>query len=364
MKKIKVMKFEPRERKQRKSLTLVFSAITFALICAALAVGIGLTYLFLYLGWIGDLSSDINLRTVFAFIAIFSLAVGALASFAVSRIPLKPINIIINKLNRLAAGDFKTRLKFSGAIEYNPTFAEISNSFNKLAEELECTEMLRTDFVNNLSHEFKTPIVSIAGLAKLVNRGNITEEQRVQYLNAIEEESLRLATMATNVLNLTKIENQTILSGVTKFNLSEQIRACVLLLENKWTKKNIELSIDFDEYYISANEEMLKQVWINLIDNAIKFSDDGGEVSVAISSTKEATRVSVTNQGSEIPPEARGRIFSKFYQADESHAAEGNGIGLAIVKHIVDLHGGSIEVECENGYVTFAVVLLKTDEYK
>ena len=357
MKKIISRKFELRERKYRKSLTLVFSLIVFALICAALAVGIGLTYLFLYFGWIGDLSSDINLRTVFAFIAIFSLGVGALASFAVSRIPLKPINIIINKLNRLAAGDFKTRLEFSGVFGSNPTFEEISNSFNKLAEELECTEMLRADFINNLSHEFKTPIVSIAGLAKLVNKGNITDEQRTQYLGAIEEESRRLAAMATNVLNLTKIENQTILSNVIKFNLSEQIRACVLLLENKWTKKNIELCIDFDEYYISANEEMLKQVWINLLDNAIKFSDDGGEVTVSILRTKEATRVAVTNRGSEIPPEARKRIFSKFYQADESHAAEGNGIGLAIVKHIVDLHGGSIEVRCADGLVTFEVVL-------
>ena len=358
MKKIKVMKFEPRERKQHKSLTLVFSAITFALMCAALAVGIGLTYLFLRLGWIGDLSNDINLRTVFAFIAIFSLAVGALASFAVSRIPLKPINIIINKLNRLAAGDFKTRLEFSGAIGSNPTFEEISNSFNTLAEELECTEMLRADFINNLSHEFKTPIVSIAGLAKLVNKGNITDEQRTQYLNAIEEESRRLAAMATNVLNLTKVENRTILSDVTKFNLSEQIRACVLLLENKWTKKNIDLCIDFDEYYIKANEEMLKQVWINLLDNAIKFSSDGDSVRVEISSDKKATKIAVTNSGAEIPFDVRKRIFSKFYQADESHAAEGNGIGLAIVKHIVDLHGGSVDVRCADGLITFEVVLL------
>lgn len=357
MKKMRPKKLETLERKHRKSLTLIFSLIVFSIICGAMVVGIGFTYLFVRLGWIGDLSSDINIRIVFLFIAGFSLAVGALASFAISRIPLKPINVLINKLNRLAAGDFKTRLKFTGVLESNPTFVEISNSFNTLAEELECTEMLRADFVNNLSHEFKTPIVSIAGLAKLVNRGNITEEQRAQYLGAIEEESLRLATMATNVLNLTKIENQTILSSVTKYNLSEQIRSCVLLLENKWTKKRIELCVDFDEYYVSANEEMLKQVWINLLDNAIKFSSDGETVSVTVSADAKATRVAVTNRGSDIPLEARKRIFSKFYQADESHAAEGNGIGLAIVKHIVDLHGGSIGVECADGLITFEVVL-------
>ena len=357
MKKIKPMKVDARERKSRKSLTLVFSLLVFAIICGAMVVGIGLTYIFFRLGWVGNGSNNINLRTIFAFIAMFSLGVGAAASFASSRIPLKPINLIINKLNRLAAGDFKTRIEFSGAFAAHPAFLEVSRSFNKMAEELECTEMLRSDFINNISHEFKTPIVSIAGLAKLVNKGNITEEQRSQYLNAIEEESLRLAAMATNVLNLTKIENQTILSGVTEFNLSEQIRACALLLENKWTKKNIELSVDFDEYNIRANEEMLKQVWINLLDNAIKFSNDAGAVIVKINQTQYETTVCVTNEGEEIPPEVCKKIFGKFYQADESHAAEGNGIGLAIVKHIVELHKGSVRVVCENGRVTFEVVL-------
>ena len=362
MKKIRAKKAESAERKHRKSLTLMFSLIVFAVICAAIGVGMGLTYLFLYLGWIGEVSDNLNIQTVFAFVAIFSLAVGAATAFASSRIPLKPINVIVNKLNRLAAGDFKTRLEFSGALASHPTFVEISNSFNKMAEELECTEMLRSDFINNISHEFKTPIVSIAGLAKLVNKGNITDEQRSQYLNAIEEESLRLAAMATNVLNLTKIENQTILSGVTKFNLSEQVRACVLLLENKWSKKNIELSIDFDEYYINANEEMLKQVWINLLDNAIKFSDSGGTVGVSIRRDKNTTVVSVSNEGAEIPHDVRKKIFGKFYQADESHAAEGNGIGLAIVKHIVDLHKGSVGVTCDNGIVTFDVKLSDVDQ--
>ena len=151
-------------------------------------------------------------------------------------------------MNRLAAGDFKARLQFGSILSSHPAFREISTSFNTMAEELENTELLRNDFINHFSHEFKTPIVSITGFAKLLAKGNLPEEQKALYLKSIEEESVRLAELATNVLNLTKVENQTILTEVSPFNLSEQVRAAVLLLENKWTEKNIDLQLDFDEY--------------------------------------------------------------------------------------------------------------------
>ena len=226
-----------------------------------------------------------------------------------------------------------------------------------MAEDLENTEMLRSDFINNFSHEFKTPIVSISGFAKLLKHGDLTEEQKAEYIGIIAEESSRLASMATNVLNLTKVENQTILTGQTTFNLSEQIRGCILLLESKWSAKNIEFHIDFDEYDVYANEEMLKQVWINLIDNAVKFSPDYGIVSVGISENNGLITVSVTNSGTDIPTESIDRIFNKFYQADESHSSEGNGIGLAIVKQAVKLHGGTVAADSRKGRTTFTVML-------
>jgi signal transduction histidine kinase len=241
----------------------------------------------------------------------------------------------------------------------HPAVTGIRDSFNKLAEELEHTEVLRNDFINNFSHEFKTPIVSIAGFAKLLRRGNLTEAQREAYLISIEEESKRLSYMATNVLNLSKVESQTILTDVTVFNLSEQIRSAVLLLEGKWSEKSIELQLDFREYTVEGNEEMLKQVWINLIDNAIKFSPRCGTVILDIQDGGETLSVSVSNTGSEIPAEQMGKIFGKFYQADESHATEGNGIGLAVVKRVVELHMGSIEVCSEGGMNTFTVELHK-----
>ena len=178
-----------------------------------------------------------------------------------------------------------------------------------------------------------------------------------EYLKIIEEEASRLSTMTTNVLMLSKIENQSILYDKKDFNLSEEIRTCVLLLENKWMKKNLELSLDFDEFNYFGSEDLLKQVWINLIDNAIKFSYEGTELIISISQNKENTTVEVTNFGEEISQENKEKIFNKFYQVDTTHSSEGNGIGLSIVKHIVDLHLGEIEVNCEKGKTTFRVIL-------
>lgn len=357
MKKIKPLKIEFRERKHRMSLTLVFSLIVFTIIFAAVATAIGFTYLLVYLGVMGDIEEGINLGMIFLFVSIFSVVLGAVAAFFSSRIPLKPVNTIINKMNRLAAGDFKTRLEFGSALSSHPAFVEISDSFNKMAQELDSTEMLRSDFINNFSHEFKTPIVSIAGLAKLVNKGELDDEQRKQYLRAIEEESVRLSNMATNVLNLTKVENQTILSDISDFNLSEQIRGCVLLLENKWEKKEIDIRVDFNEYYVRASEELLKQVWINLLDNAVKFAEYGGIVSAEIRKREEDMVIEISNTGSEVSEENLNKIFNKFYQADESHSGDGNGVGLAIVKRIVELHGGKVFAKSEKMTTTFTVII-------
>jgi len=231
-----------------------------------------------------------------------------------------------------------------------------------MAEELENTQMLRSDFINNFSHEFKTPIVSIAGFAKLLRRGNLTDAQKEEYLAIIEEESLRLAAMATNVMNLTKVENQTILTDLTTFNLSEQIRACVLLLEEKWSRKELDLDLEFPEYTIRANEELLKQVWINLLDNAIKYSPNYGEIGVRISEGPQTLAVTITNYGPDIPRDKVNRIWGKFYQADESHSSEGNGIGLAVVQQVVHLHGGTAAVDSGNGSTAFTVELPKREE--
>lgn len=290
---------------------------------------------------------------------LVSLIIGVLISIAVSQMPLKPVRDLINCMDALASGNYKTRFHVGPISRKYPPLVKISDSFNKMAQELESTEVLRSDFVNNFSHEFKTPIVSIAGFAKLLRRGNLSEEQKQEYLSVIEEESLRLSYMATNVLNLTKVENQTILTDLTTFNLSEQIRSCILLFETKWAEKDLDLMLHFGEYTITANEELLKQVWINLLDNAFKYTPRYQSVEIQITEKENTLLVSIMNSGSEIPLEKQDMIFNKFYQADESHGTQGNGVGLAIVKRITELHNGKIWVESKNHITTFTVELPK-----
>lgn len=349
-----------KERRSKLALTLLLSIVVFIILAGAML----LTYVILFLlskgGILEEGSGSWGLWDSMMFVFFSSLIIGLILTNSMGRaIILRPVYRVIRQLNRLAAGDFTARLHFGKPIGEYPTFKEVENSFNRAAEELEHTELLRSDFINNFSHEFKTPIVSISGFAKLLRKGTLPKEKQEEYLAVIEEESLRLADMANNVMILTRVENLTILTNVTQINLSEEIRSAILLLEKKWTAKKLDMDVDFGEYSIVANEELLKHVWINLIDNAIKFSDEGGKIKITINEEKEHLLVSISNNCPDIPPEKLGHIFNKFYQADESHSVQGNGIGLAVVKQICSLHKGKVSVESKGGTTTFTVRLSK-----
>ncbi len=345
------------DRQKRLALNLLFTAVIFCYFVLTMLIVAAVAFILVRQGilTIGPARPDTG--RLLLYIAVTSILLGGILSWVVGAIPLRPVNQVISAMNRLADGEFRTRLEFGKWLSRHPTMRELKESFNKMADELENTEVLRSDFINNFSHEFKTPIVSIAGFASLLKRGNLTEDQKREYVDVIEEESLRLSAMATNVLNLSRVENQTILRDVTEFDLSEQIRSCVLLLESKWTKKNLDMILDFEEYTVKGSEELLKEAWINLIDNAVKFSPEYGEVRIGIGQREGLLSVAVSNAGSMIPQDKEQRIFQKFYQADESHATEGNGIGLAIVKKVVELHKGQILVDSEENKTTFTVLL-------
>lgn len=348
------------EHQNRVALTLLFTALVLAfMLVTLLIVGLAIYFLIQLEILTGPNHTVPSAARIIIIFVVANLVLGAGMTFFFGKIPMKPVNKLINQMNRLAAGDYKARLDYGDFLSKHPTIVELTDSFNRMASELQSTEMLRSDFINNFSHEFKTPIVSITGFAKLLRKGNLPEEKKEEYLRIIETESLRLSQMATNVLNLTKVENQTILTDITEFNLSEQIRSCILVLSEKWEQKEIEYIIDFDEYNIRANEDLLKQVWINLLGNAVKFSPTGGMIEVKITEQEDTMTVSIMNTGSEIAPEHQKKIFNKFYQADESHSSEGNGIGLAIVKLITELHDGTVSVSSGNGSTTFTVVLPK-----
>ena len=347
------------ERSERLSLLLLTSGIVLIfLILTTLIVGM----VILILVWSGALrygEAGIDAWDIFFYTVLFSLVIGSILTFFAMRLPLKPVNKVLNAMHSLSKGEYFIRLHFRGPFANHPTVREMTDSFNTMASELEQTEMLRSDFVNNFSHEFKTPIVSIAGFARVLKKGNLSQQEQMEYLTIIEEESLRLSQMATNVLALTKVENQTILTDKTRYNLSEQLRTCVLMLEGKWSKKDIEPVLPTSEHYITGSKELLRQVWVNLIDNAIKFSPEHRKVEINITEKTDDLTIDVINFGEEIPEEKRAKIFNKFYQGDESHATDGNGVGLAIVKQIVQLHEGTVDVNCEEEKVIFSVSLPK-----
>ena len=354
------MKRNKEERRGKLFLTLLFSFMVFIiLVLSVVLAGVAVYVLANFDVFTASMNNYPSVGLVILFMAIISILLGSGFAILLSRLSLSPITKVVAQMNRLASGDFKARLSFNKRVSGLPVFSDITKGFNKMAQELENTEMLRSDFINNFSHEFKTPIVSIAGFAKLLKRENIPQETKEEYVNIIEEESLRLSYMATNVLNLTKVENQTILTDTAKFNLSEQLRSCVLILENKWAKKNIDFNLDFTEHDITANEELLKQVWINLIDNAIKFSPEKEMVGISIRGFGDDLKIAVSNKGQAISEEDKVKIFRKFYQADVSHSSEGNGVGLAIVKRITELHKGSVDVESKDDVNTFTVTIPK-----
>jgi len=332
-------------------VTLVIG--TAAILLVALGIASVLEYTFVYLGHIVLLESG---KSGWHWVLIFSatsILIGLVLAFLLGKIIFKPIDTIIKGMTKLAGGDFSTRIdlgKYDG-------LKNLTTSFNALATELQNTEILRSDFINDFSHELKTPIVSISGLIPLLKNENLSEEKRRHYLAIMEEEANRLTKMTSNALYLSKIEKQAILTNTTSYNVSEQIRNSLLLLERKWEQKELEPVIDLEEFTITANEDMMKEVWLNLIDNAIKFADEGSELKISATPDENYLNISIENSGNEIPENELDAIFTKFYQADKSRASEGNGIGLSIVKHILNLHNGKISVTSKNRTTVFTVGL-------
>ena len=290
--------------------------------------------------------------------ALSCIAIGIGITAATQRIWFSRVTKISRAMREIAQGNYKVRVAEKDKKETVTELGDLEKTFNHMSRELDGIEMFRNDFINNFSHEFKTPIVSIRGFARRLQQENLTEEQKREYIDIIVKESERLSTMAQNVLLLTKLENQSIVSEKTEFYLDEQIRGAILLLEKLWEEKNIELDLDMDEIKYVFNEEMLSHVWINLLSNAIKFTPEGGSIACSLKKNEKGVVFAVKDSGCGMSDDVKERIFEKFYQGDGSHATAGNGIGLNIVKRILILANGDITVESEQGKGrTFTVTL-------
>ena len=340
---------------QRFGLAMLFSTIVFLIliITSVLIFIVGMLLIRVNAINIAKISRQEPMLPILLLLVI-SVVVGTVVSFMISRVPLRPLRRVIDATNRLAAGDFSTRLHLPGP----SSFTDLATSFNRMAEELGGIEMLRSDFVDNFSHEFKTPIVSIKGFAEELKHDDLSPEQRQEYLDIIIHESSRLAQLATNVLNLSRVEKQAILASRARFDLTEQVRRCVLLFESKWEQRRLNLNVELDEVTLEGDEELLSQVWLNLIDNAVKFTPEGGCVDIRLQKRENTAVFVIRDDGYGISAEAQKHIFDKFYQGDVSHAASGNGLGLSIARRVVTLHGGDIRCQSEEGAGTEFLVEL------
>ena len=262
----------------------------------------------------------------------------------------KPVKQIMAALDQVMQGDFSVRIapvkEFAGETGFN----EIIMAINKMTAELQGTETLRTDFIANVSHELKTPLAVMGNYATMLQRPGITEEETNEYAKAISEAARRLAALITNILKLNKLENQQIFPQPTEFDLGEQLCQCLLQFEDIWEEKKLEIETDIvDDVRIKSDPELLSLVWNNLISNAVKFTPEGGTINVSLKTVGSQVTVSVSDTGCGINPETGKHIFEKFYQGDTSHATQGNGLGLALVKRVVDILQGEIFVQSTPG---------------
>ena len=270
------------------------------------------------------------------------LLVGILVTSQLSKFFFDPIKKLRGAMDKVAKGDYSVRLKERST---SKEIMEIYTGFNLMVHELSSTEILQTDFVSNVSHEFKTPISAIEGYSTLLQDSDNLDDDQREYVEKILLNTGRLSSLVGSILLLSKLENQQIPTNQTQYRLDEQIRQSVVALETAWVQKSIELDVDLDRASYVGNEPMMRHVWDNLISNAVKYSPDGGTVKLRLVKKPRRLVFTVEDQGPGLSEEAKKHIFDKFYQGDTSHKQEGNGLGLALVKRILTIEKGQITAE-------------------
>ena len=282
-------------------------------------------------------------------------------NIVVSRKAVSPIVELSNATKQIASGNFDIII---GGCKRRDEPGQLARDFSLMALELKTNEYLRKDFISNVSHEFKTPLSIISGFAELIDNNEITDEERHEYSQTIQKESKRLIKLTGDLLSISKLDHQKIQEKAEKFRLDEQLRQSVLLLQPEWSEKNISIDIDITEIDLIGNEALLAQVWSNLIDNAVKFTGNGGFVSVWARALNNSIIVKISDNGEGMDESTQSRIFEQFFQGDTSHAQEGHGLGLALVRKIVDVSGGSMAVTSKLGAGSTFVVVLPDNESK
>ena len=298
-------------------------------------------------------------KLTFGNVIILSLLFTAIDFVRRELVIQRSVRHIVQAAQTIVAGDFSVRVKPISRFSSDESFNEIVQCFNRMAEELASVETLRTDFIANVSHELKTPLAAMNNYATLLQAPNLPEEQRVAYAKAIAQRSRQLSRMMTNILKLNKLENQQIYPNCHPYDLSDQLCQSLLQFEDVWESKDIDLDTQIpDRVTISADQELLELVWNNLLSNAFKFTPAGGQVRLCLRQLDQQVAVTIQDTGCGMSPNTQSHIFEKFYQGDTSHATQGNGLGLALVRRVVDICQGSIQLTSapEQG-TTFTITL-------
>ncbi len=324
---------------------------TTSLFITALSSDVGLTLT----GENLNRAAKLTFANVIVLSALFSLVDLLRRKFTTQRATA----YITEAAKRIVQGDFSVRIAPLSRLGMDDHYNEIIDCFNKMAQELQSVETLRTDFIANVSHEMKTPLAVMQNYGTLLQTPSLTQEERMEYARGVTEGARRMADMMTNILKLNRLENQQIYPQTTEFDLGEQLCACLLQFEQVWEEKNIDIDTALDEnVLVRADAELLTLVWNNLFSNAFKFTPAGGTVTLKLTTTDEWATVCISDTGCGMRAEVGAHIFEKFYQGDPSHASGGNGLGLALVKRVVDILHAQISVESTVGVgSTFTVKL-------
>ena len=340
-----------RQVKDKMPMVFYLTVFIFAVNC--------ITAIFMFFAYLGiskiDIRPELNIGWIVLIILIASIV---LSTFLVrglgNRIIFRSIRQIIDASKAVAAGDFTQRL----AEPREKEIAEICTSFNEMVSILGNNELLARDFISNVSHQFRTPLASIHGYAQLLESDDITDAERLEYIDIIEEKSISLTEMINDILELSRLEHLS--SAITKenFSLDEQIYKCIISFDDKLKEKGLEVDLDIVPAKYCGNQELLAEVWKNLIENAIKFSNENDTITVKIENNFEDVKVSVSDNGIGMSLETQMHIFDRFYRGKEAHGFQGTGLGLSMVKSIIDKHEGFIEVYSEAGKGTKFVVTL------
>lgn len=325
-------------------------------------------YIFIFLGvatvttvaimvfiWGGDspfsrefitIRARVTFLNIFILSLIFTLIIRSYRKIQVE----KPVKDILSTTEKIMKGDFSARVPKRFGFHFSNEFDKIAENLNVMAGELSGVETLRTDFIANVSHELKTPLSVIQNYATILQDPTIDKEKRLEYAKNITQASRRLSYLITNILKLNKLENQQIFPEKEDFNLSEQITECLLEFESVWEEKEIEIDAQItDDIHLNSDPQLLSLVWHNLFSNAFKFTGRGGRVGISVNMESQKTMVKISDSGCGMSQETQKHIFEKFYQGDTSHSSQGNGLGLALVKKVLDITGGSISLSSQQG---------------